>query len=87
MWGRNFHCIVNRHGIMGLRCNNSKSTMMLCYRSPYASERNNMWLEKKMLALYTRYYHKVMWESKGQFLDTGQEVEINGTQIKKPEKG
>lgn len=69
MWGRNFHSISNAHGLMGIKNNNSKSILMVCYKSPYSSLRNNIWLEKKLLAVYTRYYHKVMWESSGQFSD------------------
>lgn len=67
MWGKNFNSFRNDHGFIGIRNNNSKSLCLLCYKSPYSSLKNNMWLERRLLAAYTGYYRKVMYESGGQF--------------------
>lgn len=53
---------------IGIRTNiRPSTTMILCFRSPYASLRTDYWLGHKMHRLYTAYYKKVMKESRGKF--------------------
>ena len=53
---------------IGVRTNiRPSATMILCFRSPYASPLTDHWLGHKMLRIYTAYYKKVMRESRGKF--------------------
>ncbi len=62
-----FHYEENLQRI-GIRTNLRPAiTMILCFKSPYASPLTNHWLEHKILRLYTAYYKKVMRESMGKF--------------------
>lgn len=62
-----FHSIVNKKGMVGIRCNNRSSLVGLYYQSPNASIKSNAWLERKILRIYTKYYLKVSLETTGQF--------------------
>ncbi len=62
-----FHYEENLQRI-GIRTNlRPATTMILCFKSPYASPLTNHWLEHKILRLYTAYYKRVMRESMGKF--------------------
>ena len=67
MIGKCFHSVTNRNGITGIRCNSRAATTILCYKSPYATIKQNEWLERNLIRLYTAYYYKVLWETTGQF--------------------
>jgi hypothetical protein len=67
MTGKNFHSVVNRQGIVGIRCNHRQGTTILCYTSPYATAKRNDWLIRNLIRLYSAYYRKVRWESAGRF--------------------
>lgn len=67
MIGQAFHTVVNKNDMVGIRCNYKPAVTMICYRSPYATAKHNIWLERKLLRLYNIYYHKVLLESTGRF--------------------
>lgn len=45
----------------------SPQKLILAWISPYASMRQNDWLEKRMKRLYIRYYKKVLYSNMGLF--------------------
>lgn len=67
MFSTPFHYEENLQRI-GIRTSiRPTKTMILCFKSPYASPFTNHWLGYKILRLYTAYYKKVMRESMGKF--------------------
>lgn len=67
MLGNVFHTSVSDLGRLGINYNHSEALTVVCFRSPYASIKSNNWLERKLLRLYTVYYYKVLFETKGRF--------------------
>ncbi len=68
MYNTPFHYETERSGKKGICTNERPITSMVIFRvSPYASAKTNYRLERRMLRLYTAYYHKVMKESRGKF--------------------
>lgn len=41
--------------------------LMIAWRSPYASEKQNAWLENQLQKAYNKYYIKVMLDNYGLF--------------------
>ena len=72
-----FEPVINQHGVFGLQVKSGcrgitkgdkgKHMTLLAWRSPYATERQNYWLEKNLHRIYSRYYGKVMFSNFGLF--------------------
>lgn len=73
-----FEPIYNKHGMYGLQAKGFDSgiiggtkvkynIVVLAWRSPHATAKHNLWLEKKLHRLYSRYYKKVMADNYGLF--------------------
>jgi len=72
-----FEPIVNQHGVFGLQVKDGckgvikndkeKYMTLLAWTSPYATERQNHWMQKKLQRIYSRYYVKVMFSNYGLF--------------------
>lgn len=67
MIGKIFNSIRNSNGLSAIRANDVKATVMIVYRSPYASLQDNIWLEQQLIRLYTKYYIRVNWSTTGRF--------------------
>ena len=67
MQGRIFHSMTNKKGFLGIKCNYSPSVTIIGYKSPYATIRQNDWLEKKLVKVYSRYYYRVLISTSGRF--------------------
>lgn len=85
MIGRVFHSIRNNNGLSGIRANDRKATVMMVYKSPFASDKENYKLEQQLLRIYTKYYIKVnidnlgrFWEEKENRISVHYEDEIGG---------
>lgn len=69
MLNKLFNIRRNSHGLTAVRGNHFKATLMIAYRSPYATREQDLWLERKLLSIYTQYYCKVNAVSLGRFMD------------------
>lgn len=67
MQGRIFHSITSKRGFLGIICNGSPTVTVIGYKSPYATVRQNDWLEKKLVQIYSRYYYRVLLSTDGRF--------------------
>ena len=67
MQGKVFQSVTNKNGLMGLRCNFRPEVALIGYKSPYASARQNDWLEKRLIKVYSIYYYKVLLSTYGRF--------------------
>lgn len=67
MIGKVFHSVRNLNDLTAIRANNRAATVILVYKSPYATQKENYRLEQKLLRIYTQYYLHVNFETLGQF--------------------
>lgn len=70
MIGKIFHSVRNNNNLTAIRANDVKATVLVVYRSPHASMKDNIWLEQQLIRLYTKYYYKVNWDTIGRFWKT-----------------
>ena len=80
MCNRAFELIFNDKGYLGLLSKQAikpasgkgrarQEIVLMAWRSPHATKEQNIWLEKKMQEVYTKYYLKVLVGSLGEFWD------------------
>ncbi len=73
-----FELTYDSSGNVGVQCKECRAgigrgtkpeykTVLIAWRSPYATAEHNDWLEKQLKKLYTRYYMKVIIENMGSF--------------------
>lgn len=73
-----FETIYNKHGMYGLQAKGfdggiiggtkeKYNVVVIAWRSPHASAKRNLWLEKKLQRIYSRYYFMVMKDNFGMF--------------------
>lgn len=72
-----FEPTTNKFGLFGLQVRNEcigtikvdkeRHMALLAWTSPYATERQNLWMQKKLQRIYSRYYEKVMFSNYGLF--------------------
>lgn len=67
MQGKVFQSVTNKNGFLGLKCKFRPAVALIGYKSPYASNRQNDWLEKKLVKVYSLYYYRVLLSTYGRF--------------------
>jgi len=75
MEGKVFNTIISENGLIGVQSNHNNALTVIGYRSPYGTRKHDEWLERKLLRIYTIYYSKVLFATKGRFWkDTGSQA-------------
>ena len=67
MQGKVFHSLTSKHGFLGIKCNFNPSVTIIGYKSPFASVKQNEWLEKVLIKVYSIYYYRVLLATHGRF--------------------
>ena len=67
MQSKVFHSITNKKGVLGIKCKFKPIVAVVSYKSPFASIKQNNWLEKELVKVYSRYYYRVLLSTSGRF--------------------
>ena len=62
-----FYIRRSNKGLGAILSSRHPRTVIVYAQSPYATRKQNRWLERKLLAVYKRYYYRVLIESSGEF--------------------
>ena len=74
MQGKVFQSVTNKNGLLGLRYNFRPAVALISYKSPYASVKQNDWLERKLIKVYSSYYYMVLLTTSGRFWEDSKSV-------------